>query len=416
MRILYVSHLYDPEPGAQPVRVRQLARHWAQRGHEVTLLTGFPNHPDGKIFPGYKYRFWKFVDVSMDANVRIVRTWLVPRPNDGYLNRSVLFSSFVGSAALTSLGIGRADVVIGTVPQPLAPLAAWIKSCATGAPFLLEIRDLWPEGLLATGQANTSSVSYRVLDWVARFLNRRADHVVAVTDAIRDHLVEHRDVPDARVDVVRAGVAAEEFESDIDPEEPRRRWDAAGRSVVSYVGTHGNAHDLWTVLDAAEIMSRTDPRVLFLLAGGGAEADQLRDHAASAGLSNVRFLGQIDREEIPSLLNASDVCLATLRDSPVFNTVVPTKLYEYMAAARPIVCNVPGEAAQLLESTGSGVYVPAADPAALAGAIETLVADPERRKAMGRAGHDAVRRDSSWESRADDYLEILERVIGRSRG
>jgi colanic acid biosynthesis glycosyl transferase WcaI len=416
LRILYFSHLYDPEPGAQPVRVRQLAQQWARRGHDVTILTGFPNHPEGRIFPAYRRRFWKFVDTSLDGDVRVVRTWLIPRANNSAVNRLIAFSTFTGSSALTSLGIGRADVVIGTVPQPLSPLAAWLKSRLGGAAFLLEIRDLWPEGLLATGQASTDSMSYRFLDHVAGFLNKRADHIVAVTDAIRDHLVEQRGVPDTRVDVVRAGVASEAFQSVVEPEESKRKWDAEGRFVVSYVGTHGNAHDLWSILRAAEKISTINPDVLFFFAGQGAEATQLRDHASSLGLTNVKFLGGIDRREIPSLLNASDICLATLRDSPIFRTVVPTKLYEYMAAGRPIICNVPGEATEMLERAGTGVYVPAADPDALVGAIKMLIADPERRFAMGRAGREAVRKDASWESRADDYLEILKRIVDRNRG
>ena len=415
LRILYVSHLYDPEPGAQPVRVRQLAHHWARRGHEVTVLTGFPNHPEGHIFPGYRARFWKLVDSEMEGDVRIVRTWLIPRPNRGALNRSVVFSSFTASAALTGLGIGSADVVIGTVPQPLAPLAAWFKSRASKAPFVLEIRDLWPEGLLATGQASSSSVSYRVLDRVARFLHGRADHIVAVTESIRDHVIEHRKVSPDRINVVRAGVAVDEFESNSEPEESKRWWDVSGRFVVSYVGTHGDAHDLWTVLQAAEAMADTDPRVLFLFAGGGAEAERLCAHASSKGLKNVRFLGQIDRDDIPSVLNASDICLATLRDSPVFKTVVPTKLYEYMAARRPIITNVAGEAENLVESAGAGVYVPAEDPEALAGAIRSIAADPQRAAHMGSAGLDAVRSGASWEARGDLYLEVLERVVARGK-
>jgi len=392
-----------------------MAHRWARRGHEVTVLTGFPNHPEGRIYPGYRARFWKFVDSNMDGDVRVVRTWLIPRPNRGSLNRLTAFSSFTASASLTGLGIGSADVVIGTVPQPLSPIAAWIKSRAGDAPFVLEIRDLWPEGLLATGQASADSLSYRILDRVAGFLHTRADHVIAVTDAIQDHVIEHRAVSPECVDVVRAGVAVDEFDITTSPGESKRRWDVSGRFVVSYVGTHGDAHDLWTVLAAAELMSNADPGVMFLFAGGGSEADRLSARALSMGLTNVKFLGQIDRKDIPSLLNASDVCLATLRDSPVFKTVVPTKLYEYMAAERPIITNVAGEAAELVEFAGAGVYVPAADPLALADAIRSLAVDPDRGAAMGRAGREMVRENASWEARADRYLDVLERVVARRR-
>jgi colanic acid biosynthesis glycosyl transferase WcaI len=416
LRILYISQLYDPEPGAQPVRIRQLVQHWAKLGHEVTVLTGFPNHPEGRLFPGWRWRYWKFADSRFEGGVRILRTWLVPRENKGIINRAVGFSSFTVSAVFTSLAIGKVDVVVGTVPQPLSPIAAWLKGRTAGAPFILEIRDLWPEGLLATGQATTSSLSYRGLDLVAKFLYGRADHMVAVTEGIQNYLIEERGISEDRVDVVRAGVAADEFTSDITPEDAKQQWDISGRFIVSYIGTHGNAHDLWTVLRAAKVTASTNPEVLFLFAGGGAEAEQLQEYASSTGLTNVRFLGQIERGDIPSLLNASDVCLATLRDSPVFNTVVPTKLYEYMAAGRPVICSVPGEAAAMIECEGTGLYVPPADPEALAAAVRSLLSDPERRAAMGNAGLRAVRRDTSWESRAAAYLEIMDSVIEHHRG
>ena len=415
MKILYVSHLYEPEMGAQPVRVRQLATRWARLGHDVTVLTGFPNHPGGRIYDGFRRRAWKLVDSEIDEGVRVVRTWYVPRPNRGALNRAIAFSSYTLSAALTSLAQRPFDVVIGTVPQPLSPLSAWFRSRVGGAKFVLEVRDLWPEGLVATGQASTSSFSYRALERVASFLHNRADHVVAVTDALSDFVVESRGVPSNRVDVVRAGIDVNAFSADTDASEHKERWGVAGNFVVSYVGTLGNAHDLGVLLRAAKSLQESEPGIRIHIAGTGAEEESLDRLSSDLGLTNTRFLGHQPRNAIPSILAASDVCIATLRPDPVFETVVPTKLYEYMAAGRPVVSNVPGEAARLLEEAGAGVVVTPGDPEAIASAIRRMASDDGARAKMGTSGRSYAGETASWQSRAELYLEILGRVVRSDR-
>ena len=415
MKILYVSHLYEPEMGAQPVRVRQLATRWAALGHDVTVLTGFPNHPGGRIYDGFRRRAWKLVDSENDEGVRVVRTWYVPRPNRGALNRAVAFSSYTLSAVLTSLALRPFDVVIGTVPQPLAPLSAWFRSRVGGAKFVLEVRDLWPEGLVATGQAETSSMSYRALERVASFLHGRADHVVAVTDALRDFVVEARCVPSDRVDVVRAGIDGDAFAADTDASDHKERWGVAGNFVASYVGTLGNAHDLGMLLRAAKSLQESDPGIRLLIAGTGAEEESLGRLSRELGLTNTYFLGHQPRNAIPSILTASDVCIATLRPDPVFETVVPTKLYEYMAAGRPVVSNVPGEAASLIERAGVGVSVTPGDPEAIASAIRDMASDDSGRAEKGTNGRGYAEKTASWQSRAEQYLEVLSGVVGSDR-
>lgn len=410
MRILYISHLYDPELGAQSVRVRNLSLAWARMGHDVTVLTAFPNHPAGRVYPGWRSRFLKLGDVSDDHGVRVVRIAHVPRPNRGSFNRLVAFSSFTATAALASVAMRGFDVVIGTVPQPLQPLAAWLRSRTGRTKFVLEIRDLWPEGLAATGQAGRESLAYAGLHRVASFLYRRADHVVAVTEAIRDHIVTDWQVPADGVDVVRAAVDAASFQVAGDPVEHKQRWGLEGKFTVSYVGTLGNAHGLKVVLDAAALLGESRPEIEFMLVGDGAEVAQLK--AAAEGLTNVRFTGAVPRADLPSILAASDVCIAVLRDDPLFTTVVPTKLYEYMAAEKPIICNVPGEAASLLQTAGAGKNIPPGDPAALAEAVTRLADDPGLRETMAQNGSRWVRENADWDERAARFASVFERVVG----
>ena len=391
------------------MRIRNLSRAWARMGHRVTVLTAFPNHPAGRLYPGWRRRFLKLVDVSDDAGVRVVRVAHVPRPNRGAMNRLAAFSSFTASAALASVAMRGFDVVIGTVPQPLQPLAAWLRSRTSRAKFVLEMRDLWPEGLAATGQAGRESIAYSGLHRVASFLYSRADHVVAVTDAIKAHIVADWDVPDNRVDVVRAAVDAAAFKAAGDTVEHKRRWDLEGKFTISYVGTLGNAHGLEVVLDAAAILGKSRPDIQFLFVGDGAEGAELR--AAAQNRANVRFIGARPRSDLPSIYAASDICIGVLRDDPLFTTVVPTKLYEYMAAGKPIICNVPGEAAALLQTARAGISIAPGDAAALAGAVTQLADDSALMESMARNGFTWVRENADWDKRAAQYESVLESVV-----
>jgi glycosyltransferase involved in cell wall biosynthesis len=388
-----------------------MAKHWVTMGHQVTVLTDFPNHPDGKVYPDYKKRFLLFSFTEQDGEIRVVRAAHVVRPNKGSLNRLISYSSFTASAAFRAIPIRNVDVVIGTVPQPLHALAAWFKARLGRVPFILEIRDLWPESVAGTGQSSESSLSYRFLSRVARFLYSRADAHVAVTDAIKDWTVEHYGVDESNSTVIPAGVDAEFFRSPSKPSDSN----TDSQFVVTYVGTLGNAHGIEVILEAAKQIENSHPQITFSIVGAGADYDRLTDIARDRQLKNVTFTGRVSRNEIPGILGDADLCLAVLRDSPVFRTAVPTKLYEYMAAGKPMITNVAGEATKLIERSGSGVVVPPADADALATAILELHDDPERCKSLGAAGRAFVEAEARWESRAELYESVLRQAVERRR-
>jgi glycosyltransferase involved in cell wall biosynthesis len=381
-------------------------------GHDVTVITAFPNHPTGHLSPGWRRRFLKLVDISDDEGVRVVRIAHVLRPNRGAFNRLIGFSSFTANAAAASLMMRGFDIVVGTVPQPLLPLAAWMRSLTGKTKFVLEIRDLWPESLVAAGQGGTDSMAYLGLKRIADHLYQHADHVVAVTDAIRDRVVTDWGVPAKRVDVIRAAVDADTFDLSGDVSEHKKRWGEEEKFTVTYMGTLGNAHGLEIILDAAASLAEKRPEIEFLFVGDGAEGARLREGARKQ--SNVRFLGVRPREDLPSIYAASDVCMAVLRDDPLFTTVVPNKIYEYMAAGKPIICNVVGEASSLVESASAGVITSPGSSAELAEAVTQLADDAELRERMGRNGAEWVRENAAWGSRAEQYASIFERVTASS--
>src|SRR5581483_694547 len=383
LKILYISQYFPPEMGAPAARVSELSRHWVRAGHEVTVLTGFPNHPDGIIRREYRPRFWRGVFRERVDGINVVRTWLLPLPNRKPYERMLNYSSFCISAALTGTFLERPDVVIATSPQLLVGLSGWWVGKIKRVPLVLEIRDLWPESLVAVGAGDPGSLLHRVLGRIAGFLYRRATQIVVVTPAFREHLERAWQVSREKIAVVQNGVETALFHPQRNSE-VRTALRAEGKFLVSYIGTLGAAHGLETLISAAECLQRLAPEVLFLLIGEGAERARVLAAIESRRLSNIRFVPQQPRERIPAYICASDACLVLLKKSAVFETVIPTRMLEFMSCARPVILGVNGEARQLLDQARAGIYVEPENPAALSDAIRRLQQNPGVGQAMGR--------------------------------
>lgn len=414
MKILYVSQYFPPEMGAPAARVDELSRYWARDGHEVTVLTGFPNHPTGVVPPEYRKKFRRLVAREKTGGVKVIRTWLLPFPNRKTYERILNYSSFCFSAACTGIFTERPDVVIASSPQLLVGLSGWCVARRKGSRFVLEVRDLWPESLKAVGVGSEASLVYRALARIAGFLYRKADHIVVVTSAFKDHLVQHWRVAPEKISVVENGVEAELFsprtESNL-----RMELCAEGKFVVSYVGTMGNAHGLQTVIEAAERLQSVAPQVLFLLVGEGAEKQQLVSMARSRGLTNLRLVDQQPRERIPAYICASDACLVLLKKSEIFKTVIPSKMLEFMACARPVILGVQGQAQQILENAQAGICIEPENSSALAQAVLRLADNEQLRETLGRNGRRHVLQNFSRRQSATAYIEVLSSLLGEEK-
>src|SRR5580658_457441 len=247
MKILYVSQYFPPEMGAPAARAAELSRHWAAAGHEVTVLTGFPNHPTGVVPPEYRDKFRRLVVHEQIHGIDLVRSWLLPFPNRKAYERMLNYSSFCLSAAITGLFLSRADVVIATSPQLLVGLSGWWVARWKRVPFVFEVRDLWPESLAAVGMGDARSLLHRALARIAGFLYRRSDRVAVVTPAFEDYLVEHWQVPREKIAVIQNGVETDLFAPE-SGSAVRKELGAEGKFVVAYVGTMGMAHGLDTMI------------------------------------------------------------------------------------------------------------------------------------------------------------------------
>jgi colanic acid biosynthesis glycosyl transferase WcaI len=413
VKILYVSQYFPPEMGAPAARAAELARHWANAGHDVSVLTGFPNHPTGVVPAEWRPRLRRLAYRDKAGRVDVFRTWLWPLPNRKAHERMRNYASFCLSSALRGLGVPRPDVIIATSPQLLVGLSGWWLAFAKRVPFVFEVRDLWPESLTAVGLGSEKSLLHRSLSATAKFLYHRSDHIVVVTPMFKEHLVQHYEVAPEKISIVENGVETALFTPSTAAANHslRRELGAEGKFLVCYVGTMGMAHGLDTLLDAASQLQSQNTEVMLLLVGEGAEKERIQAVARLRGLANVMFLGQQPRERIPSFISASDACLVLLKKADVFKTVIPTKMLEFMSCARPVILGVDGLARKMVESAGAGIVIEPEDSPALVRAITALSSNPELGRAFGNNGRDYILQRLSRCQTAQSYLHVLQQVV-----
>jgi len=373
MRILFLTDNFPPEGNAPATRTYEHAVRWVRAGHEVTVITCAPNFPEGKLFAGYR-NAWRSVE-TLDG-IRVVRVKTYITANEGFLKRTLDYLSFMAAGSLAGLFERRHDVVVATSPQFFCALGGWALARLKRRPFVFELRDLWPASITAVG-AMKRSAAIRVLEKFEMFLYRSADAIVPVTQSFREELI-HRGVDADKIHVVLNGVDLQRYRPAARDEALARQYDLDGRFVVGYLGTHGMAHGLEKVIEAAELL-REDPRIVFFFAGSGAERARVEQMAAERALPNVRMIPRQPKEMMPKLWSLCDLSLIPLRDTSVFASVIPSKLFEGMGMGIPALMSLPrGEAVRIVESTGCGVCVAPENAQAMAAEIAALAGDPER--------------------------------------
>lgn len=359
MKVLFLTDNFPPEVNAPAARTHFHCREWVRAGAEVTVITCVPNFPRGEVADGYRNR--PYQTEVMDG-IRVVRVWSYMAPNAGFSRRVLDYVSFAASATAAALREDF-DVLVATSPQFFTAVAGSVVGFLKRRPWVFELRDFWPESIVATGAMKRGRVVQN-LERLEMALYRSADQIVAVTDTFRAQL-EARGVDPRKIRVVTNGVEADDFEgigSAVGPDATPFR--------VGYLGTHGLAHGLEIVLEAARCLEPGS--VEFVLVGDGARKGWLVNEAARRGVEGVRFVDAVPRERIPDVLEGFDACLVPLRDSPTFSAVIPSKLFEAAAARRPILLGVRGEAAKIVETHGAGLTFAPESASELVSAIQRL--------------------------------------------
>lgn len=411
MRITFLCQYFPPEMGAPSARTFEHARRWAELGHEVTVVTGFPNHPTGIIRPEYRGQWVKRERVE---GIDLLRTWVYCAANKGFFRRVLnFFSFFLSSLILGALMTGRPDVVIGTSPQFFCAVSAYLLSRVKRVPFVFEVRDIWPQSAVEMGALKNRRL-VRALEAIEMHLYRHAALIVPVAESTREYLLAKGIAPE-KIKVITNGIDAAYLASpSVAPEEVRRQFDLEGKFVVSYIGTHGMAHALQVVLKAAKRFDHLLQQpgtaahpVHFLFVGEGAEKENLKQLAESLSLNNLTFLDEQPRERLLGFYRASDVSLVPLRRLEIFRKVLPSKLFELMGIGCPIICSVEGEAARLVVAAEAGLCIEPENEDALFAAINRLRSEPELRKQMGANGQQFVTANYLRSTLAEKYLTVV---------
>lgn len=409
MRILLLTQWFDPEPSFKGLL---FARELSRRGHQVSVLTGFPNYPGGKLYPGYRVRLWQRETID---GIDILRVPLYPSHDRSALGRVANYLSFALSASTLGLLLTRrVDVAYVYHPPATVGLPAMAFRWLRGVPCVYDIQDLWPDTLMATGMV-TGGFIPRVVAWWCGLVYRAMDRLVVLSPGFKRLLVE-RGVPAEKVEVIYNWCDEPDRAAPLAVLPVEEGAVLAGRFNVVFAGNMGLAQDLDTVLAAARLLTASHPVVQFVLVGGGLDTARLKAAVAITGLANVIFLPRRSPSAIGAVLSAADVLLVHLRDDPLFAVTIPSKTQAYLAAGRPILMAVRGDAVELVRQSGGGIGCSPGDPAALAAAVGALCAlSREQREAMGRAGREYYRQHLALDSGAAKFERILVGLANRGK-
>lgn len=409
MHILFFTHYFPPEGNAPASRTYEHCVRWVRAGHEVTVITCVPNVPNGVPYAGYRNRFRSQEEVVDGINV--VRVWTLMAANSGFIKRIFNYLTYMLTATWAGLFVARPSVIVATSPQFFCGWAGVLVQFFRRRPFVLEIRDIWPESITAVG-AMRVGIAVRILQWLERRMYRSADWIVAVGKGYRDNVSAKVDNGN-RISVIYNGVDGDNFAPQPSDSAFRKQFGMENRFLCSYVGTIGLAHGLETVLNAAETLkdaARDD--IGFLLVGDGARREWLEQDVADRGLGHlVRFTGRLDKSEMPRVIASSDALLVHLRHCDLFETVIPSKIFETMAMERPIIMGVRGESAEIVRRAQAGVEMEPGNSDSLLECLARLTEDREFYESLTSNGRRFVLEEFSRDAFAADYLHVFKSLL-----
>ena len=352
MHILFLTDNFPPEVNAPASRTFEHCREWVKAGHQVTIITGAPNFPNGKLLGGYRNQLWK---KETTAGINIIRVWTYIAANEGFAKRILDYLSYMVTAFVASLLVRKVDIVVGTSPQFFTVCAAYACGLFKRVPWIFELRDIWPESIRVVG-AIKESMALDLLERVELFLYRKATAIVSVTHAFRFSLIQ-RGIDGKKIFVVTNGVDISRFSPRSKDSTLLKQHGLQDKFVVGYIGTHGLAHGLDVILDAAKLL-KAQPYVdlfRFILLGDGANKKTLKQRAKTEELNNVIFMDSVPKDHVVRYWSLLDASIIHLKKDELFTSVIPSKLFECMGMAIPVLHGVKGESAAIVELEDVGL-------------------------------------------------------------
>jgi colanic acid biosynthesis glycosyl transferase WcaI len=424
LKVGYIVFQFPPEVGAGPARVMETATRWREVGGsdapEVTFITPFPHRsipgqPDayGVIEP--RYRGQLFVEEELQG-FRVIRSWLYSSPAGGFVRTVINNATFMATAAANALArLGPADVLIASAPPLFTHLSGVMVSTLKGIPLILEVRDLWPDYLVGMGLLRRGAVTTNALFALERWMLKRADRVVVVTESFRENIIAKGISPD-RVHVLPNGVDLQLYHPSTEPPPIAAVERHGDEFIVGYLGTFGAGQALSNVVEAAKLVEARDPNIRFVLVGDGPDRRRVEEKVRELAPSNLTLAPTIRRDQTRAFYNACDVCLAPLAPIPVFQETIPSKIFEIMACGRPVLGSFGGEGRKIVEASSGGLAVPPGDARAMADAVLSMKAmGAGERATMGAQGRAFVTTHYERTRIADRYLELVRETASSRR-
>lgn len=402
MKILFLTDNFPPEVNAPATRTFEHCRRWVEQGEEVTVITCAPNFPRGKVYEGYRNRLYQTEWID---GIKVIRVWTYIAANKGFFKRTLDFISFSVSSFLAGL-FQRADLIVATSPQFFTALSGRTLSWWKRTPWVMEVRDLWPESIKTVG-AKKDNLFIRYFEGEERRCYHSARKIVVVTDSFKTKLIQ-RGISPEKIDVVKNGANRALFQPL--PKDEALLWELhlEGKRIIGYIGTHGMAHKLDFILRCAKSLEE-DSKYHFLFIGDGAEKEHLLALKEQLGCRNVTMLGSVPKTEVKKYISILDVCLINLRKSPLFTTVIPSKIFENAAMEIPLLMGVEGEARDIVEHYGAGFCFMPEDEADFKAKLYALEDEASYQKC--KEGCRKLAADFDRKVLADKMLGILQSCV-----
>jgi colanic acid biosynthesis glycosyl transferase WcaI len=408
MRILYISQYFPPEAGATQTRAYEMAQNWVRLGHQVTMLTEFPNHPSGIIPKAYRGRLF---EKSRLDGIDVIRVWVHASPQKNFRNRILFYVTFMINAILAGIFLAREkyDLLYVTSPPLFVGGSALVLSLFKRIPLIFEVRDLWPESAVALGEiSNPAAISLAVK--LEHSCYQKAIRVIVVTHGIYDRLID-RGIPASKLLIIPNGANIDLFTfKSAGRERIRRELGLDQKFIAMYAGIHGLAQGLETIVEAARLL-QYDPRFYFILIGDGPKKAELVSLAACYELANISLLPEKPREQIPDYLSAADVALVPLKKAEIFKGALPSKIFDAWACERPVLLSIDGEARSVVETVKGGLFIPPEEPEKVAAALQLLIEAPDDRQCMGKNGREYTQKNNSRAALAEKLINQLQEII-----
>jgi glycosyltransferase involved in cell wall biosynthesis len=403
MHILHIHQAFVSPKEAGGTRHYEFGRHLVENGHMFTIVASDLNYLSGRRTSEHK----GLSSLHQEDGVRVLRAYTYPALHRSFVWRVVSFLSFMFSSIWAGLKTKKPDLVMGTSPPIFQAVSAWLVSAVRRTPFMLEVRDLWPEFAIDMGVMK-SPILIGLSRWLERFLYSQADHILVNSPAYRDYLINKGILPE-RVSLIPNGVDPDMFNPSEKGESFREQYGLNNKFVVTYAGALGLANDIPVLLDAAERL-KDNSQIHFMLVGDGIKRTRLETVAKRRGLANVTFTGAVPKSEMKNVLAASDACVAILKNIPMFSMTYPNKVFDYMAAGRPTILAIDGVIRKVIEDSNGGVFVPPGNHLALCDAVRLIANAPDNARKMGLSAREYVVSHFNRKSHAQAFSQLVEHV------